>query len=167
MAETQTHYKKNLDPNWIGTYVLPDGKDIVVKLLKVTFEKNLKVAGKAKNSHVAYFDKNPHFDKPMLLNPTNCKRLSMLFGTPIIEKWANMNVTLCQEMDKCVTGGQDWALRIRAEKPALPTLTVEMAAFPNVVDYVRKGGLIEDIEKRYVLTPEIKQTILNESKHDA
>ena len=112
----KTHWKKTIDPNWIGTYVLPDGKAINVKLLNVRFEV-AKVMGKTENSAVARFEKNKHFDKPMLLNSTNCKRLSKLTNSPYIEDWNNLDITLCQEMDRAIGGGKDWALRISPIKP--------------------------------------------------
>ncbi|MES2397917.1 MAG: hypothetical protein V4549_18035 [Bacteroidota bacterium] len=155
----KVHWKKNIDPNWIGCYVLPEGKDIVVKILSVTFDTALKVAGKAKKSHVAIFDKNPYFDKPMLLNATNCKRLTARTGSPYPQDWSNIEVTLCQEMDKCVTGGQDWGLRIKAEIPKLPDLQSGTKAYQNAVIHLKGEGKIEDIEKRFTLTPDIKKQL--------
>lgn len=157
MTEEKRHWKKDIDIEWIGAYVLPEGKDINVKLLSVDFKKSLKVAGKTKDQHVAYFDKNQWFDKPMLLNRTNLKRLTMLLGTPYYQDWTNVWVTLTQEMDKTVTGGSDWALRI---KPMLPkmekdVLTKEHAKYQAVVDFIKKGGSVDDIAKKYSVSAEL------------
>ncbi len=113
-----THWRKNLDPNWIGTYVLPEGQQIEALITKVHFEKGLKVAGKTKDGYVADFAANKYFDKPMLLNPTNCKRLTLLTGNPNFETWVNVPVFLTQEMSKMPDGSQDYALRIGFGKPA-------------------------------------------------
>ena len=92
----------------------------------------------------------------MLLNATNCKRLQIRTGSPYIQDWVNLEVTLCQEMDKTVTGGQDWALRIKGEKPQLPFLMENTKAFDNAVIHMQKGGKIEDIKTRFQLTDEVK-----------
>lgn len=160
MSEEKRHWKKDIDVEWIGTYILPEGKDINVKLLSVEFKKDLKVAGKKKDQHIAHFEKNQWFEKPMLLNRTNLKRLTMLLGTPYYEDWKNVWVTLTQEMDKTVTGGTDWALRI---KPALPKmvkdkLTKEHPKYGAVVDFLSKGGDINSITTKY----DVSQAILNE-----
>lgn len=116
------HWRKNLDPNWIGTYVLPDGKPIEAVITSVKFCKGLKVAGKTKDGYVAYFAPNQHFDKPMLLNPTNLKRLTLLTGSPMFESWVNVPVFLTQEMSKMPDGTQDNALRIGFNSPTLKAL---------------------------------------------
>ena len=112
-----THWRKNLDPNWIGTYVLPEGQQIEALVTKVHFEKGLKVAGKTKDGYVADFAANAFFNKPMLLNPTNLKRLTLLTGNPNFESWVNVPVFLTQEMSKMPDGTQDYALRIGFAKP--------------------------------------------------
>lgn len=111
-----THWKSKLtDVNWIGTHVLPDSKDITVTLLKVEWVEKAIVMGQAKPTFVAYFAENPYFSKPMLLNKTNLKRITKITGTAMIQKWTalNIKVVLCQEMDKAIGGGKDWALRIK------------------------------------------------------
>lgn len=150
----KTHWKKTIDKDWIGCYVLPssgnpdDGTEgsnpylpITVKLLKVE-HKAVKVKGKQEVKNVAYFAKNPYFDKPMLLSASaNLKRLAKITGSPYVEDWGNINkeVVLQAEWDKAFGGGKDWALRIVAvkEKPELKEGTVD---WTSAIDYVKKGG---------------------------
>lgn len=167
MSEEKRHWKKDIDVEWIGTYILPESKDINVKLTKVEFKKDLKVAGKKKDQHIAHFEQNKWFDKPMLLNRTNLKRLTMLLGTPYYQDWGNVWVTLTQEMDKTVTGGTDWALRI---KPALPKmekdeLTKEHPKYEAVVTFLKGGGDINNISQKYAVSKELF-TELSEIKKD-
>ena len=53
MEKEVTHWKQKLtDVNWIGTYILPNGMDIIVKLLRVEWKEDLKVMGQSKKSFV-------------------------------------------------------------------------------------------------------------------
>jgi hypothetical protein len=124
--ENLTHWKKTVDKDWIGTYILPeDGKAITVTLIGVEY-KEVKVRGVENWYLIANFAKNKWFDKPMLLSANvNKQRLEKLIGTPYIERWENLNmkVTLQQEMDKAIGGGRDWALRIGEKAPKKEKLT--------------------------------------------
>lgn len=162
---TGTHWKKNIDTDWIGCYVLPNGQDIVVTLLRVEFKKGVKVAGKKQDKYIAYFAPNPHFDKPMLLNKTNLRRVELLTGTPLIENWANLNikVTIGQEMDKCIGGGEDWALRIKAQKPVLtlPKLEIGTPNFEGCKNALKSGYTVEQMRKKYEISKEVEEALNN------
>ena len=123
MENTKTHWKKTVDTDWIGVYVLPNGNPVVVKLINIIYS-NVKIQGSSDKRVVAYFEKNKYFDKPMLLNSTNMKRVAKLTKSPYIEDWQNLNihVTLQKEMDKAIGGGKDWALRISGILPRIKTI---------------------------------------------
>ncbi len=156
--ENLTHWKKKLvDVNWIGTYVLPNEQDIIVTLIKVEWKEGVKVMGQAKSCFVATFAPNEYFDKPMILNKTNLKRVTKLTGTPNIEQWTNLNinVTLCQEMDKSVGGGQDWALRIKQTSPddnMLKELNELYKAKESVLDKDQKAAALRVITNKEART---------------
>lgn len=167
--EKLTHWKKTIDKDWIGTYVLPEGKPIDVVLIKVLYEE-VKIKGIKEWTRVAYFQKNEYFDKPMLINATNCTRIEKLTGTPYVERWGNLNikVTLQQEMDKAFGGGKDWALRISSVKPkentAKTPLTENM--LPKAIEFLKGGKTIEDLKKFYSFDKSIEDKLnssINES----
>lgn len=171
MSETKlTHWKKTIDKDWIGTYILPEGRPINVILERVEY-KEVKIKGVKEHSRVAYFSKNAYFDKPMLINPTNCKRIEDLTGTPYIERWSNLNipVTLCQEMDKAFGGGKDWALRISKTQPKLikPTLIKDDSKiWDNAANKIKEVGYDKGIiliAKHYNITEETKTLLKNEA----
>jgi len=160
---TTTHWKKKLaDVNWIGTHILPDGKDIIVTLLSVQWMEKLKVMGQNKDSFIASFATNTHFDKPMLLNKTNLKRITKITGTPNIENWTNLNipVILCQEMDKAIGGGQDWALRIKQYNP--PVLLLGSENFNKCKAAIKGGHKLSEIKLKYLVTPEVEKGLIHE-----
>lgn len=160
----KTHWKKTIDKDWIGTYVLPEGSPIDV-VIKSILHEEVKIKGVKEWHRVAYFEKNEHFDKPMLLNPTNCLRIEKLTGTPYIEDWKDINlkVTLCQEMDKAFGGGKDWALRISKVAPKkqsqLTPLTASM--IDKAVGFINSGKSMSDLRKFYSFGNDIELLIKN------
>lgn len=105
---------------------------------------------------VAYFAKNPYFDRPMLLSSVkNLKRLEKLIGSPYIEDWADINirVTLQQEMDKSFGGGEDWALRISPKAPDKPKLESGSDNWEKAIVALKAGNTtIEQIKAYYSIS---------------
>lgn len=159
----KTHWKKTTDTDWIGTYVLPDSKPIIVKLIRAEYAK-VKIQGKSDDRVVAYFEKNKYFDKPMLLNATNMKRLTKLTGSPYIEDWQNLNmpVTLQQEMDRVPTGGKDWALRISSIKPIVKT----EADYPNEAKRLNDCKDLKQLQEAYIALPKDIQAVFVQLKNE-
>lgn len=144
----KTHWKKTVDKDWIGTYILPDSKPIIVKLISVKYEE-VKVKGVKGMYKVAYFDKNEYFDRPMLLSANvNLDRLSRLSGSPYIEDWYSLDlwVTLQQEMDKAFGGGKDWALRIASVAPQMKTIS----DYPIEKKSLEDCESLADLQKAYL-----------------
>ena len=156
-----THWKtKIIDVNWIGTHVLPEGKDIVVEIQHVKWDDQTKVMGQIKPSFVAYFAKNQWFDKPMLLNKTNLKRIAKITGSNEFEAWNDLkiNVVLCQEMDKAIGGGKDWALRIKAYDKIF--LDAKTPNFEKIKAAIKSGSAtIDQLKKKYIVSEEVEALI--------
>lgn len=162
----KTHWKKTVDKDWIGTYVLPEGQPIIVVLSHVK-KHEVKVKGVKSERVVAYFANNEHFNKPMLLNSTNMSRLQKLTGTPYIEDWSklDMHVTLCQEMDRSFSGGKDWALRISPVAPRVEKeeLTPESKQWITAVARYKNSKSLENILKYYKLSEENKNILIKQA----
>jgi len=158
--KVKTHWKKTVDKDWIGTYVLPDSKPIIVKLISVKYEE-VKVKGVKGLYKVAYFAKNDYFDRPMLLSANvNLSRLSKLSGTPYIEDWYSLDlwVTLQQEMDKAFGGGKDWALRIASVAPQMKTI----ADYPNEKKSLEDSQSLAELQKNYLsLSKELQKLFVS------
>lgn len=151
------HWKTKLtDVNFIGTHVLPNEQPIIVKVVNVEWAETAKVMGQNKACFLAHFAKNEYFNKPMILNKTNLKRLTKLTGTPNYEQWVNVDVTLLQEMDKAIGGGTDWALRISKDKPVLklPVLIEGSKEWEAVLN-AKDKYTIADFRKKYSISDEL------------
>lgn len=113
----KTHWKLLTNPNYLGAYSLPEGKDIVVTIDYVKREEIIGTNGKKEYEVVAHL-KNGVL--PFILNKTNMKTLQKLFGSPYIEDWRGRTIQIYYDptvkFGREVTGG----LRIR---PTIPQQT--------------------------------------------
>lgn len=168
---SKTDWRKTVDKDWIGCYILPDSgvedtgnpKDkenrtnpygkITVNLIKVEF-KTVKVKGKDEKHKVAYFAKNDFFNKPMLLSSkTNLERIQKISGSRFIEDWGNINkeVVLQAEWDRSFGGGKDWALRVVYVKPK-PELKEGTVDWTAAINYVKGGGDPANLRAKKVIS---------------
>lgn len=113
MKTEKTHWKKLTNPDYIGTYALPDGKDLTVKILSVSVKKVKGTAGKTQECIVAELENN----KPLILNKTNMKIITKIYNTPFIEEWAGKTIILFSELVDAF-GEKVEGLRIRPIIPA-------------------------------------------------
>lgn len=111
--ETLTHWKKLMNPDYLGGYALTPGQDIIATIKSVGNEEVTGVDGKKEICSVIHFVEDI---KPMILNATNNKTIAKLFKTPYIEQWCGRKIQIYTE--KVRAFGEIWdALRIR---PFLP-----------------------------------------------
>jgi hypothetical protein len=116
MAEL-THWKKLHNPDYLGAYSLDAGgtyKDLVATIKNVKMEEVTGSDGKKEQCMVMRFVENGI--KPMIVNATNAKTLTKLFGTPYIENWAGRKIQLFVDKVKAF-GDVVEALRIRNYAP--------------------------------------------------
>ena len=108
----KTHWKKLTNPNYLGAYSIEDGRDLVLTIKYVREEQVIGTDGKKDDCVVAYFYEN----KPMILNATNMKTITKLFGTPYIEDWVGRKIQVGIEKVKAF-GDIVEALRVRKTIP--------------------------------------------------
>lgn len=116
----KTHWKKEFNYDYMGSYSLPDGKDVVMTIKETKKEKVIGANGKKEDCFVCYFNES---DKPMILNRTNCKTIERVYKSPYIEEWPGLRVQI--GIDKVSAFGETVdALRIRNVKPA-PAIPID------------------------------------------
>lgn len=120
MSENKTHWKRLINPDYIGVYALPPGMDMTVEITSVGREKVV-VSGGKKEDHTVVRLKG---QKPFILNSTNSKSIARLYG-PYIEDWAGKRITLFASTTK-LAGETVECLRIR------PSVTEKQK--PNITD---------------------------------
>lgn len=155
MTEVKTHWKKLHNPDYIGAYTLMDGdvKELVVKIVSVKTKEVQSPDGKKEQCVVA----DLVGQKPMILNATNMKTLQKLSGSPYVEDWSGLQVTLYVAQVKAFGDIVD-AIRIRPNLPApavKPELTPTHAKWNGAVTALKAGNTtIEAIRSAYELSAE-------------
>lgn len=157
--ETLTHWKKLTNPDYIGAYSLQPGEEKVVEIVSVGRQKVKGSDGREGECTVAKL-KN---EKPFILNKTNCKTLTKVFGTPFIEEWSGKKMIVYAEKVKAF-GETVEALRIKPTVPILPELSPKSPKWAGAITALKNGATtIEAIERVYKLNPENRELLLTES----
>jgi len=107
----KTHWKQLVNPDYLGAYSLPDGKDITIKIKQVVREIVKGQNGKSEECTVAHIEGN----KPLILNRTNCRTIAKIYESPFIEDWAGKSITIYAAVTK-LKGDDVECLRIREVK---------------------------------------------------
>ena len=115
---SKTHWKQLMNPDYLGAYALPEGRDITVTIRFVQREEVTGEGGKKEMCSVAQIENS----KPLILNATNQKSITKMYG-PFIEGWVGKQITLYVSQTK-LRGELVECLRIRPsvasnEKPAI------------------------------------------------
>lgn len=85
----KTHWKRLINPLYLGAYSLTPGQDLTVRISTVVREIVKGTDGKEEECTVAKLVD----EKPLILNRTNSKSIAKLYG-PYIEDWAGKDITL-------------------------------------------------------------------------
>ncbi len=120
-AYIMTHWKKLTNPDYMGSYSLEDGKDIILTVDYVSSETVTSPEGKKEICTVVHWKED---QKPMILNVTNAKMISKLLKTPYIEEWRGHRLQIGSERIKAF-GELVEALRVRAFLPSEDTIVCE------------------------------------------
>jgi len=110
----QTHWRKLVNPDYLGAYSLDPGKDMILTIKTVKNEIVTGPDGKKEECMVMTFMENV---KPMIVNSTNAKTIQKLYKTPYIEEWSGRKIQLFADKVKAF-GEVVEALRIRPRIPA-------------------------------------------------
>jgi hypothetical protein len=143
-----THWKQLFNPNYIGAYDFAPDEERTLIITKVASELVQSPDGEKESCIVAHFKEG----KPMILNKTNCKIISKLYGTPMIEDWTGKRITLVVRKVKAFGEVTD-ALRIKEQRPELPELYPTHEKWEGAVQALKAGQVtIEAIKKNYKLS---------------
>jgi len=138
MTDKKTHWKKLVNPDYIGAYSLNPGEDLTVTIRSVGRQMVAQAGGKKEECTVAQLVGQ----KPLILNATNSKTISKLYG-PYIEDWAGKQITLYASMTQ-LKGEPVECLRIRdrVSKPAKQALSDER--FARALASVKAGTFTKE-----------------------
>lgn len=130
-----THWKKLTNPNYIGSYALEPGKDLIVEIKSVAPQMIKGNDGSSEEKVVAELVNQ----KPMVLNSTNMGLITDALKTPYIEEWVGKKIALYVTKVSAFGETVD-ALRVRPYAPAtstakaVKTTTEAVATQPDPTD---------------------------------
>lgn len=147
--QSKTHWKRLINPDYIGAYALNPDEDLTVTIDYVQREQIVGTDGKKEDATVAHLKGH----KPLILNVTNSKSIAKLYG-PYIEEWAGKEITLYASMTKAF-GDVVECLRIRPSvakkrKPAIAPDRLTKA----IASIVAGQFTTERLRAQFELTPE-------------
>jgi len=143
----KTHYRKVFDSPYLSSADIVE--PVVLTIAKVTQEidKTKKTKDVFNTAYFAEKEIRPGEKlKPMILNATNSKTMCKLAGTPFIQEWANISVTVY--VDNNVRFGKEVmdGLRINTRAPARKQLFPEMTkAWSNAKAAFKRDGSLDQI----------------------
>ena len=161
--ETKTHWKKQFNYDYMGSYSLPNGDDVILTIKETKRQDVTGQNGKKEMCFVAYFVEKADWIKPMILNKVNCKTIEKLYLTPYIEEWGGKKLRIGIDRVKAF-GDEVDALRVRPVIPVERTeLVVGSEKFNDAKKFMADGGKIESIKKHYTMSAEVEK-LLTETK---
>lgn len=157
----KTHWKKLINPGYIGAYALPEGEDLTVKIDFVQVEEVTGAQGKKDVCTVAHLVN----EKPMILNVTNSKTIAKLYG-PYIEDWQGQLITLFASTARM--GGETVeCLRIRpqvAERKAKP---ISDDRLEKAIKSIKEGTYTTDkLRAAFILTEKQEAKLIEALSND-
>ena len=147
--EKLTHWKKLINPDYLGAYSLDGMKELNVTIEKVVREMVTGTGGKKEECTVAYL-KN---QKPFIINRTNGKTITKVLKTPYVEEWCGKSITLYATTTK-VAGEEVECLRVR------PVAPVE-------VDHTNRFNYCKTLEELKMLWAEVGCQRYEQVKNEA
>lgn len=155
MSEAKTHWKRLMNPDYIGAYFLPPGEDVTVTIDYVVREQITGTGGKKEECTVAHL----RGVKPFILNATNSKSIARLYGN-YIEDWAGKQITIYATTTKM--GGETVeCLRVRPKVAVRVSPAITTERFEKALESIAAGQYTaEQLRKSFNLTTEQSDKLL-------
>ena len=106
-------FRKFMDKNYLGSWDVPDGEDLVLTIDHVE-QNDVKNERGSERKLTIHFAERGY--KPMILNTTNAKRIGKVAGSNKVENWEDLRIAIYTEKVTAFGGTTD-ALRIREYAP--------------------------------------------------
>jgi hypothetical protein len=149
MSEQKTHWKRLINPDYIGAYSIPEGEDLTVKIDFVQVEEVTGSQGKKDHCTVAHLVG----EKPMILNVTNSKSIAKLYG-PYIEDWQGKLITLFASTTR-LAGETVECLRIRPQVAQRKPQKISDQRLSAAIESIKGGTFTtEKLRAAFALTDE-------------
>ena len=133
MSELKGDYRQFMDKNYLGSWDVPEGSDLVLTIDHAARDDVKNERGSERKLTIHFVEDK----KPMILNATNSKRITEAYGSPKVEDWAGKKIAIYTEKVTAFGGTTD-ALRIRPYPPKVTEAVCEECG--TVVAPVKADG---------------------------
>jgi len=153
----KTHWKKTMNPNYLGAYALEPNQDLIVEITEVKTESVMNADGRNEDCLVAHLKDH----KPLIVNKTNAKAIAKVCGSNYIEDWKGKQIALYISNVKAF-GELVEAIRVRTVAPkAKSKRKLNEDDFKKLVKAVADGSYnLEDALSNFVLNDAQRSILL-------
>jgi len=170
MTKEKTHYRKAFNSPYLSSADMVEPTILTIKSVRLEGDKSKKTKDFFNTAYFAEKEIRPGEElKPMILNAGNSRIMKKLAGSPFIDDWKNVNITVY--VDTNVRFGRDTVegLRISAEPPRMqkPQLMPDTTEWTRAVSAFKETGNFSAIEKHRVISDGHKEQIKDEAANVA
>ena len=156
MTEQMTHYRKAFDSPYLSSADIVEPTMLTVAYVRLEPDHTKKTKDLFNTAHFVEKELRPGEKlKPMILNATNSKQMKNLTGTPFIEEWVDVRVTVY--VDPNVKFGKESVegLRISSKAPARNVLTPDKTKlWDNAKAAFKRDGNLDSVLARVDISEE-------------
>ncbi|EAA0469317.1 hypothetical protein EWJ44_11905 [Salmonella enterica subsp. enterica serovar Newport] len=164
MSEQKTHYRKAFDSPYLSSADIVEPTILTIARVALESDKTKKTKDVFNTAYFEERELRPGEKlKPMILNATNSKTLKGITGSPFLEDWRGVKVTVF--VDKNVRFGKESVegLRISPARVIKPSLTPEKTqAWSNAKAAYRRDGNLDAVKSRMDISPAFEQQLIAE-----
>lgn len=169
MSNDKTHYRKAFDSPYLSSADIVEPTVLTVAYVALETDHTKKTKDKFNTAHFVEKELRPGEKlKPMILNATNSKTMKNLTGTPFIEDWQNVPITVY--VDSNVKFGKESVegLRISPRAPERRMLTPNQSkAWANAKAAYLRDGNLDSVLARVGMTEEHQRQLIAECKQES
>ena len=140
MSELKGDYRQFMDKNYLGSWDVPEGSDLILTIDHAARDDVKNERGSERKLTIHFVEDK----KPMILNATNSKRITEAHGSPKVEDWAGKKIAIYTEKVTAFGGTTD-ALRIRPYPPKVTEAVCEECG--TVIKPVKHDGAEYSVNK--------------------
>lgn len=164
--ETKTHFRKAFDSPYLSSADIVGPTVLTVARVTLEADRTKKTKDLFNTAHFVERDLRPGEKlKPMILNATNSNTLKRLTGSPFIEDWLNVKVTVY--VDPNVRFGKEVmeGLRISPNTPTVASITpASVKAWQNAKAAYMRDGNLDAVLARATMSEADQQQLIEECR---
>ena len=161
----KTHYRKAFNSPYLSSADIVEPTVLTIKCVKLEIDQTKKTKDMFNTAYFVEPSLRPGEPlKPMILNAHNSKTVKNLTGSPYIDDWNNIPVTIY--VDPSVKFGRDVVegLRISSEPPRQrKVLAKNSPAWTHAIAAFKRDGNLDAVKARCDVPPELEEEIKAEA----